>query len=496
MNHQGYKVYLGSMIDTSYWSKRRAPLDIPPEYEYLYSAMQEVYSESGAITSERLIRKLILTQGTGSDLARDLVNEFKLLSVESLSEFYACEVALLQVLKESSIEELPNLINKWKRQGKTADEISRLTREYLDKIDGKFIAGASSADWDRQAAEFDRIQELMRSRIGQPLKCFPPAWGLNRYVRSIEKGRLVVMSGGTGDGKSSLAMSYAEWQAQTGRNVIVVHMEDSLQTILMRQTVRNIPSTTLEELEGGDPEDKLLRMKKIRESWPGRIYYEYMAGLNIDQIILRLEEICLKDSIDDIVIDYFQKIDFISDASASVNMIAQAGLAVEKLKLLAEKWNNNVFLVSQTTPDTDGKLHTQWTRELEKKPQYYLEVQRKIVEKPEDSVLVTIGQATVPIADVGDRTPWIRLMLKKVNDGRTGSSWIVFNGPRFLGMTPEYWKKLNANPEFANEIPVYTQWNDRKKQQQKSVLAAHEAVFTQENPDEKKRRKTLAKGDL
>jgi hypothetical protein len=298
-----------------------------------------------------------------------------------------------------------------------------------------------------------------------------------------------------------MAMQFAEWALICGKNVLVIHMEDKVETILMRQTCRWI-GATMEELERGDVLHKMDAMKELRQKWQlrthGTLTYKYLAGNSIPIVIEQIKEVqrqleMLDKHLDLVVFDYFQKLDIDSQIGKGQNYVNAANAAAEQLKILAEKLGLIMFVVSQETTDMDGGKHTEWTKALEKKPQIYISLTRPIIKKVEDEEIVYVddngAQKPFRLSQVGDRSIWCEAKIKKSNQsGGVGKVWLFFDGPRFRMMEPGFYTEVRGGQRSEFDVPVLQPATENFLSNQKRYLEAYnKGILTTKDPDTKKR---------
>ena len=394
---------------------------------------------------------------------------------------------------------------------KKIDEISRkhtgasiekaiALREYLDELVDGTDQVVKMTDWDDQNQMLADLPAKFSSMVGKPRFTFPTVWNVNNFIPVLRPGEKCVLSGGTGDGKSALAMQFAEWACSCGKKVLVIHMEDSDETILMRQTVRWIGGT-LNELERGDPLHRMDQMLELRKQWQrdgGKLIYKYLAGLSIPLIIEQIKETANvlesnDEQLDVVVMDYFQKA---NHDDGKGNYVVAANKGAEDLKIIAERLKLFMFVVSQETPGENGTKHTAWSRALEQKPQIYISLTRQEIKKIEDEEMVTVADPyrgtseRKIVAGVGERSAWTMFQIKKVNQGRQGIRWLFFDGPRFRAFDPEFMRKVEAGQASEFVVPILPPPDDTFLRQQQDYLDKFELAWHQlEDPDTRKRNK-------
>src|SRR5258706_1029858 len=376
-------MYLGSFIKDKlpramdFYSQRVSifkPQDFnDPFSKALSVCINEVYQKNEQPTIRNVVDTMSQKDWFGkSGLSIDMDNYDYLNKIVSyissrgamtIKEFRSRERAMEDAKRSKLLA--PDNLNKviaeiMQSPGTSVDHAISIKR-YMDDMVGGTEFANKTADWEEQKHLLETLPSEFAKMIGKPRFTFPPHWKLNEFIPVLRPGEKCVMPGCTGEGKSVCAMMFSEWAAICGKNVLVIHMEDSDQTILMRQTVRWIGGTFL-ELERGDPKHRMEQMIKLREWWNtrgGSLTYKYLAGNNIGLIVEQIKETAATLEAEDkhldvVVFDYFQKIDFDSGVGSGGNYVNQATAGAESLKILAERLKLFMFVVSQETPDANG----------------------------------------------------------------------------------------------------------------------------------------------
>ncbi len=392
------------------------------------------------------------------------------------------------------------------KNGGSSLDAATAIRQYMDSLIGDTEMDAVVAKWDKQKEFLEQFPEQQRSLIGQARFTFPSMWGakLSKLIPVIRPGEMIVLAGGTGDGKSAMAMQFAEWSAISGKNVLVIHMEDYVDIILMRQTCRWL-GATMEELEKGDPKGKMQDMIELREAWMergGSLIYKYLAGHTIQLLVEQIKETAQElerqgKHLDLVVMDYFQKADFDSGVTQGQNYVNIANQGAELLKIVAQKLALTMCVISQETSDGNGGKHTEWTKALEKKPQVYVSLTRQEIKKPDEEEFVTVSDGgrskTVALGEVGDRSCWIQFKIKKANQSKQGEIWLYFEGPRFRAFDPEFMKKVEAGEATEFDVSILTAPDDAFWRKQDETRVKYTAGWHQlKSPDQKRREKAEA----
>lgn len=511
-------MYLGSFIkdpkrERDFYAQRFAifkPTDFTDTFSRMVAeSINEIYVNNELPTPQNVVNVMSTKNWyERKDIASDADNFTKL---NSLISYYQTRGAITlkdfrkqeRVMEDAKRARLlsPENLNKViaeinQRPGTTLDHASDI-QGYIQDVMGAHEFAHKTADWDEQKKLLSDLPGQFAEMVGKPRFTFPPHWNLNGFIPVLRMGEKCVVSGGTGDGKSSVANQFAEWAHIAGKNVLVIHMEDSDETILMRQTVRWIGGTFL-ELERGDPKGRMAQMIKLREYWltkGGSLTYKYLAGNSIALIVQHIQETAAvlesqDKHLDVVVMDYFQKIDFDSQPGNYVNL-ATAG--AEQLKILAERLKLFMFVVSQETPDANGGKHTAWARALEQKPQIYISLTRQEIKKGEDEEFVTMADPKTGIskrmrlAAIGERSCWLQMHIKKVNNGRQGVAWLFFDGPRFRAFDPEFMKKVDSGEIGEYDVPLLKAAdNEFWKRQEQDEEAYRLAYYQMLNPEQKR----------
>lgn len=400
------------------------------------------------------------------------------------------------------IKNIEKIIRDATNQGLNSSEVAFALREYAESLLSTDEMVAVRTDETKQKEFLENYPEQQKQLIGKPRFTFPPHWNLNKNIPVIKPGQIITLAGDTGGGKSSMAMQFAEFSYMIGKNVLVIHMEDMYEIIGVRQTVRWVGGT-LEELERGDPRNRMVKMAKLKEEWAkngGSIDYRYLAGFDIDTLKGKITEYArelelVDKHLDLVVFDYFQKADHDRHVKNGQNLASVNAAGVEKLKIHAEKLAYTLMIVSQETADADGGKHTAWTKALEQKAQIYISLTRKTIkEKEEEYVNITNRYGIiekVSLALAGDRSVWVELNIKKVNQGKTGIVWLYFDGPRFRAIDPDFMKRVESGEVGEFNIPVLKPSSPEFLEHQDLYLQKYEQGWKQlKDPVQKRKEKS------
>lgn len=437
-----------------------------------------------------------------------LLNYYAERGAKTLKDFRIRERAVQENWRSErlGVRYIEGVVDDAIKAGGSSFDAAMALRNYADSLVSDSEMAAVTTNWDRQKEFLTEFPDQQKALIGKPRFTFPPHWNLNRLIPVIKPGVKIVLSGGTGDGKSAMAMQFAEWAAICGKNVLIIHMEDREDIILMRQTVRWIGGS-LEELERGDPRGRMNQMIKLREEWAkngGSLLYKYLAGNSIPLIVEQIKETAREYEVQDkhldlVVMDYFQKADHESQIANGQNYVNAANKGAEMLKIIAEKLSLTMCVISQETPDGNGGKHTEWSRALEKKPQIYISLTRQEIKKIDDEEFVyKLNPATgknmrVPIAMVGDRSCWVEVQVKKANQSRQGKVWLFFEGPRFRAFDTKFMMEVEDGQRDEFLVPVLQAPTEEFLRKQDDSADAYKRAYRElKDPETRKREKAQA----
>lgn len=525
--------YLGSFIldpnyerEKDFYSLRtkvQAPEDMhDPMSAALMEAITRLYHTNEPTTVENLCH-IMITEGlvtpetpgiSGEAQAwtelTDMLNYYSFRGAKKFKEFRNREKAVFENWRNDKLspQTIARVAAEAAKTSSSSLEIALAVRNYADSLLGQGEVQAQTSDWETQERLFTDIPAQNAEMVGKPRFTFPPHWNLNGLIPVIKPGEKIVLSGGTGDGKSAMSMQFAEWACLCGKNVLVIHMEDTVDTILMRQTVRWIGGT-LEELEKGDPKGRMSEMKELRKKWiaarGGSLTYKYLAGNSIALIIEHIKETARfleteGKHLDVVVMDYFQKVDFDSGVKPGSNYVNIATAGAEELKIIAQRLKLTMMVVSQETSDGNGGKHTAWTKALEQKPQIYISLTRQEIRRFEDEEWVVLPgagaggkDARVSLAKVGDRSCWVQVHVKKANNSRQGIVWLFFEGPRFRAFDADFMTAVERHMRDEFDVPVLTPADKAFFDMQEKRHVAYQTGYrTLKNPEQRKREKAEA----
>ena len=286
-----YVSFLGSMLEypphhSTLWADHRIAIEdsdiIDPSLQILYHAIvsctnAQIIPTVDAVANEILLRgedsniveNALAEQGIFKGI-KDWVTNVAERGVKNKHELARTGAMMHDFIMDRGMKALPEKIQRMVDRALSASKISDEVEAYLGRLKGIIGVDTLFADYMQQNQLFDTFADDRRKLLNLPLFSFPQDWGSFRIAPTIKPGHIVTITGMSSDGKSSAAHQWAECTARQGYRSLVLHLEDSIDMILMRQCCRWIPKTNFNELEGGDPERHMEKMKKVSELKNGK----------------------------------------------------------------------------------------------------------------------------------------------------------------------------------------------------------------------------------
>lgn len=284
-----------------------------------------------------------------------------------------------------------------------------------------FVYGWDTVRIQKQALR-DRIQQRKEGIISR----FDWPWAAwNNMVRPLLPGMVGILAAPDGQGKSMYLEQVAEHWAANGHQVVMVHLEDSLDYKLNRRLSRHA-LVSLNKIEDGNltPEEQ----ERIDEAdermaiWTDYLHYYHAAGKSMASIIRELEARVSEGVCTAVVFDYLDKVQP-TRGQASVygdQTWERQANDMEQLKTFAENSKTVVFTATQGNKSMqDGGTQTrkaiQGSGQKSQKAQLVLILTRDLV--GEDGLRDKNGKV---IAEPGEYSPVAKIRIDKQNRGKTG----------------------------------------------------------------------------
>lgn len=214
-----------------------------------------------------------------------------------------------------------------------------------------------------------QYEQIIRERIEQRVPdTFPVHMNaLERYVPPLKPGRVVIVSGLSGHGKTIFMEQWAEWLAMLGHRVLYITTELTVEDHLDRRYVRytGIPYHRLIQATESDLEAVRAARSQLG-SWQHNLDFWETQGATQGAVVAQMRR-AAEFGVRVYFVDYFWEIlenDQRSTVDAAVRALHQFALSTRSL----------VVIGSQLTETLDG-LRTYGTRRLEQKAALHLRLE-------------------------------------------------------------------------------------------------------------------------
>ena len=477
-----YVSFLGSMIEypphhSTLWADHRIAIEdsdiIDPSLQILYHAIvstttAQIIPTVDAVANEILLRgedtnvieNALQEQGVFKSI-KEWVTSVAERGVKNKHELARTEAMMHDFIMDRGMKALPEKIQRMVDRAVAPHKISDEVEAYLGRLKGIIGVDTLFADYMQQNEIFDTFADERRKLLNLPLFSFPQDWGMFKIAPTIKPGHIVTITGLSSDGKSSAAHQWAENTARQGYRSLVLHLEDSIDMILMRQCCRWIPKTNFNELECGDPERHMEKMKVVRQEWRNRggdIDYAYVPSMRADLLTQKIQTKLIEargqgNPYRLIVVDYVQLVDFDSGVTSGSNRTNVANNFIRSMKALGYMFGCTICFVSQVTQGEAG-VNAKDSKELTTQAQYWIHIDRSMIKTEEDEEFVSVDGEKVVLAGVGQRSLFGKMIIKKNTNGSTGIVDTYFNWITFSFMGLKYAEAVKENPRLANEMPM------------------------------------------
>lgn len=251
----------------------------------------------------------------------------------------------------------------------------------------------------------------------------PMKWlRLANALPRLYPGQLVVVSGDSGSGKSSLLEALAEHAAQEGQRAVYIHTEMSTEDVLHRRMARHtgIPFQALAsgELTPGQRE-RMLAADAAMSPWVGNLTYQWLPDVRFSHLAQEMRR-GAEAGVTVFLVDHFQ--DIVPDVKESNEILAREAV-VTWLAAFAEKRRVYVILASQQ--NADGK--TKWSNKPVEKAVVWLSVMRTKLKTEFEYVLDGVTYLCEP----GEDSPVTEIDIKKARFGKKARVKMLYHGPSF-----------------------------------------------------------------
>lgn len=339
----------------------------------------------------------------------------RLSQLRSASKFAGWILTSLQ--NKQSVNKISDGINDW---------VKEFTQATLD-ADNEWVWGGDT---------LDLMRKLLHERKDTPPAEFTWPWATwNERILPLREGMVGIVAAPDGMGKSLYLECIAEHWAYIGKQVALVHLEDSLEYKLDRRLARwaNVPLHNIER--GMLSDDQWLRVDKAEKKlaeFAGNLHYYHAPGQSMSDIVAMLEKKHEQGLVDVVVFDYIDKVAPSRGqvSTYGTNPWERQANDMEQLKVMAEKLGIPVITATQGNKEMQGdgtqtRRAIQGSGQKSQKAQLVVILTREILEEPK------VDEQGRAMAKAGEYDPIVTVRIDKQNRGTTGSFSQMIQGPQF-----------------------------------------------------------------
>lgn len=264
-----------------------------------------------------------------------------------------------------------------------------------------------------------------RTREDAPGTLGVPWEELSRYVAGIKPGKVILVSGFSGEGKTIVLEEMAEWWAMMGHKVLYITTELTREDMLDRMVCRHtgIPYNDLIS-RNADAERVIRQVGRQVSPWIGNVDYWETNGASARAIYGQIRRAHKKGRT-------LIFIDYLSEAVGFDTSQRQLKDAIDnffrELHAFAKETGVNFVIASQQT-ETDQGPRVFGSNVPNQKCALHL---RLVTEKAKESRIYTVDNRLVPVRE-GDVSPLMKLFIEKNTFGPTKQPVTLFrDGARF-----------------------------------------------------------------
>ncbi len=470
----------------------------------VYQAIKQLTTAGIDTTIDNLADELLVMQLAGiqystveeEQIARDgakaYLQQIAERGAKTKQEFARIESALHEFVIKQGVRHIVKMVEAMDAKAVAPTAQLKKITAYVDNLWGKPTTEDVFMGWQDQARLFNNLPEQQRALIGKPLFIFPPAWNLTRMIPRIPEGFIVTISGGTSNGKSSLAHQWAEWLAATRNNVLMCHLEDTPEQVLFRQTCRHFEGTSMAELERGDKREMMQKMLAEREHWNengGGIDYMYIPDLPPSYMIRIINDRMMEAKAQGkpysmVFVDYVQLINFEAEVKAGITKADVIKTFGARFKAMILRHKSRGCYVSQVTQDRlNGDVSTKDGKVFAEQSQVWVNIWRELIKTEGNIEKVVLGNGRErTLSGIGSRSIIGKLEVRKATGGALGIQNFFFNWQRYSGYAQEWLDDIAMNPSHEFDVPVLQPVTDELIQQGKTLAEAFRASYTQLRP--------------
>jgi replicative DNA helicase len=268
--------------------------------------------------------------------------------------------------------------------------------------------------------QLDRCAELDLIERGEaiPRATFP--WqAIGRYVDYLREGMLCVIAADSSVGKTTAMECCAEHWAKAGLHVAFFHLELSHRFMLDRRMVRH-SGELMKTVSSGSMTARMRDADGRLRKWPGAVHYIHCPGWSAHRVVQKARQMYNRGLADVVIVDYLQKLAL--GRKRGENKADAIGNSIEGQKVGAEQMGIPWILGSQLSYEG----HLRGSKEIEDKSNVVMFLERPLLTAP------ACDENGNVIAEVGQRSPQVKVHITKNTAGPTGDTELVMNAARFL----------------------------------------------------------------
>lgn len=294
------------------------------------------------------------------------------------------------------------------------------------QVNNRHALVSGPASLDRHADELDR-RRAVAAQGGRVIYPLPARWGaVNEYVPGIPVGKLAVISGGSGAGKSAALEDWAEFLAQFG-GVEYFHTEMSTDDMLDRRLARWSGMSydrILQPHRWSETEKKAvaLAQEKIAR-FADRINYHWVPDIALDT--LRSEMVAAAQR----GVKFFV-LDHINDVRVIVPRGQNEIRAYEQVPIFLSAFAEKRQAILLVGSQENDKGQTKWGRKIEEKATLRISIKREKLKAP---MFYGVNGETFQLNE-GDQSATAKWIIRKGRFSRGGEVKMLHHGPGFTWM--------------------------------------------------------------
>lgn len=266
-----------------------------------------------------------------------------------------CRTAIRKLKATTKARKLLALSDTIRREidvGKDINELRAIVENELSKMETSSTRSYIGPK-DMAASILDVVASRMDSDTRNK-KCIHTGFGkLNRVIQGLESGDLVILSGGTGGGKSAFAMNLSKDIAVIQKlPLLYLNSEMGPEQLALRwaSLVGGISHTKLRE--GITQEEYQKLVTKLEAYYKGHVHSLTVPNLRVDVVLSEIRRFKSQYGIRVAVVDYIGRMDFLDSKNKDDWQLLTG--AARRLKTLAQEQNIVIIMLAQL--NASGRL--------------------------------------------------------------------------------------------------------------------------------------------